>query len=115
MKNKETMPLAQYLYEVGKIKAEFLNLTKIVYPKDEEMINAAEYLSKQFEDASPNQEFLDGLRGFLAWATQTNANRNHVLTTLFHDLGEFNRNRHQLWFCPRTSMYGKYLTGASGA
>lgn len=61
-----------------------------------------------------SKEFVADLLGFMAYCSMDNIPRSKALTTIFHDLNEFEANRNKSWFCPRSFKYSKYLSGASG-
>ena len=114
MKNTKGLIVADYFQLRSRIIEETLNMTKSKYPKDNSMLGGVIDLTVALEVAEPNTEFVQDLWGFMQWANQTNQTKG-VLTTIIHDLGEFARNRNESWFCPRSSGYRKYLTGASGS
>ena len=94
---------------------EIKNNAAIIYKSDLETLGLIEKLISDtmiFCDPS-HKEFIDNIWGFMQWAGSANQDRGKSLTTLIHDLSEFNRNRDEKWFCPRTNGYKKYLTGAS--
>lgn len=107
MKNK-------YVEKRERLISEIVNLSQVIYKDDREMLSIVSDLTTSLEIADPNEEFINGMWGFMLWASnRTDVNSRSVLTTLLHDLGEFASNRHEKWFCPRTSGYQKYLSGAS--
>lgn len=118
MKSNQAYKEVKHADRRKRIIQDVINLCTIFYPNDEEMLNGVIGLTSDLAMAEWNQttiEFVDGMYGFMLWADNRNdVNSRSVFTTLVHDLGEFSRNRHENWFCPRTSGYTKYLSGASG-
>lgn len=106
----------KYVENRERVIADIMNAVKIQYPKDMEIVSGAIDLTVQLTVAPENEqskEFVNDLRGFLMYADMTQQPRSRVCTTLLHDLSEFARNRKESWFCPRTTGYSKYLSGAS--
>lgn len=95
--------------------SEFLNNVKIEYRNNREMIDMAIDLTVVLQVAEPNEQFVNDLRGFIVYCDMSinSIKRSSALTTIYHDLAEFRDNRKEDWFCPRTSGYSKYLSGAS--
>lgn len=87
---------------------------KYYYAGDNDVLSGVSELIAMLKVADPNEEFVRDLKGFMFWAEMTKQDGRSALTTIIHDLGEFAKNRHQSWFCPRSSGYAKYLTGAGG-
>jgi len=104
----------QYVVDRDDLISEIMNICHQVYPNDREMADISIDLTTVIMTSDPDRKFIDGLRGFIVWASMTNQKASSVFTTIIHDLGEFSRNRHESWFSPRTSRYDKYLTGAAG-
>lgn len=105
--------VTDYVKERDYVINEIINAAHVVYPKDREIMNVVINLTVELQVAKPDSCFVQDLHGFLNWASMTNQPYPSVLTTCIHDLGEFARNRTEKWFCPRTTGYRKYLTGAS--
>lgn len=112
--------IEKFTNERSTLIVDVLRLTKQAYPNDKQLQSGVVDLTVKLEMAPMDQQtvdFIDGMRGFMFWAGENSYNRpgaGSVLSTLIHDLSEFARNRHEKWFCPRTTGYQKYLTGASG-
>lgn len=114
IKDSEKKGPNSYVKARTKLITEFIRLAKAEYPnkEDKDLINGAIFLTTELEIApenKENREFVDDLLGFLEYADMKNIIRGSVLVTFYHDLGEFKKNRHQSWFCPRSSGYKKYL------
>lgn len=104
-----------YVEKRDRVIAITTDLCNQVYPNDGEMMEIAMDLTTQLMVADNNEDFINGMLGFILWAdSQRQApTKSSVFTTLIHDLGEFSKHRNEGWFAPRTSRYQKYLTGAS--
>lgn len=108
MKNNNSDYVASRDYVINEI----INNVRIAYGgTDDDILSGVGDLTTTLQCADPAPEFVADLKGFMLWARMTNQPRRAVLTTLIHDLREFSENRHQKWFCPRTTGYSKYLTG----
>lgn len=94
---------------------EILNMTQTVWRKDKAILNGVSDLTSDLMMVDPKEGsiFVQDMWGFMQWATAHKEDARAALTTIIHDLGEFSRNRKENWFCPRTSGYRKYLSGAS--
>jgi hypothetical protein len=120
MKKQKVYNPAVYVEQRDKMIADILNLVHQAYPNDTSLKSGVVDLTVELQVAPIDQKmvaFIDGMRGFMMWAGENASNRpgaGSVLSTLIHDLAEFARNRHEKWFCPRTTGYQKYLSGASG-
>jgi hypothetical protein len=118
-KTKQIDP-KKYVQQREYVIKEVLRVIKLKYhlPKDREIISRAANWTATLTVASPQEgnDFIDGLLGFMNWAgfQGTKIHLDEVVDTLMHDLASFVHERHEPWFCPRTSSYQKYLTGASG-
>jgi hypothetical protein len=110
----ETINLSKYIERRDRMIAEIINVTKTVWCNDNEMLDIAVLLTTALQVADPAQEFVDDLYGFMMWAGMKGEITGRALSTILHDLGEFKNNRDKNWFCPRTTGYSKYLSGASG-
>ncbi|MGB4776470.1 MAG: hypothetical protein WBP45_14935 [Daejeonella sp.] len=84
-----------------------LDLTDKVYYDDLEMADGMLSLTATLELAEPNEEFVNDLLAFIEFAETKKLDDHSVLTTVFHDLGEFRRNREKNWFSPRSSGYSQ--------
>lgn len=104
----------QYVIDRDNLINNIMNICHHVYPNDREMADISIDLTTVLMVSEPDRKFIDGLRGFINWASMTDQKASSVFTTIIHDLGEWSRNRHEDWFSPRTSRYDKYLTGAAG-
>lgn len=102
-----------YIKRRDDLIAQIIMDVKAVYPDDKEIMDGLMNLTTDLMVADPAEDFVNDLRGFRMWAATTNQNAQKVVSTILHDLSEFSRNRNQSWFCPRTTGYSKYLTGAS--
>jgi hypothetical protein len=102
----------KYAQKRDKLINYVIDLTKLVYPKDKDMITDVVNLTSSLLMSDPDDEFLNGMIGFINYADKAEDknrfNNSEILTTLIHDLGEFSRNRHEPWFLPRTHGYIKY-------
>lgn len=114
MKNLKSTVLLIYINNRQRLIDEIINNVKIVYKDDKKILMNVIDLTVELEMADRNDEFVDGMVGFITWASMTNQNASSTLTTLIHDLSEFARHRNESWFSPRTARYQKYLTGAAG-
>lgn len=105
----------RYVKERDWVIDQIMNNTRMIYSDDRDMMNHAMDLCVHLQVSEPDQEFVDGLRGFIFWSSDhaDKVSQGSALSTLLHDLNEFKNEGHEAWFCPRTSMYKKYLTGAS--
>lgn len=112
--NTKNLIVTDYVKMRDYVCDEILNNAKTVYPNDKEILLGVVDLVVYLKTSDPDARFVQDLKGFMMWAKMTNQDARHALTTLIHDLGEFMRNRHQEWFCPRSYGYAKYLTGAAG-
>lgn len=112
-KSTKGIKVTTYVEMRDRLIDEIINNVKTVYPNDNEMLSGVTDLTIQLKVAKPDIFFVQDLWGFCLWSSMTNQKPSSVLTTCIHDLSEFARNRHQNWFCPRTTGYRKYLTGAS--
>jgi hypothetical protein len=87
-----------------------IELTKKRYPKDREMMNSVIRLTEQFRlSFTAFAPTCDGMVGFIQWAKDNNQEDGPVLSTLLHDLGEFESNREESWFSPRTHRYAEFI------
>jgi hypothetical protein len=101
-----------YVETRDKMIDEILNNVKTAYPKDKEMLGIAIDLTVSLKVAEPSPTFVSDLMGFMYYCSMKKEKASTVLVTIMHDLGEFARNRNEVWFCPRTTGYNKYMTGA---
>lgn len=109
-----------YVQRRDKFISEFMNNIQREYRKSENLrdyTDRAIDLTVQLQVAPCNEanfEFVNDLLGLFAYAgINQKVARASVLTTVFHDLNEWEHNRNESWFCPRSSGYSKYLSGAS--
>lgn len=110
----KTITARSYVEQRDKLISDIVNLSHLAYPDDRKIKSNVIELTTILMIADNDQKFIDGMRGFMVWASMANKTPYSVLATLIHDLVEFSRNRYEPWFSPRTSRYEKYLTGASG-
>ena len=95
-------------------------LVKSIYPKDPEMERLIEGQIQTFESITltPRNEktanaFVEGLLGFVQWCKTQSTRKvedGEILTTFIHDLREYNCNRREAWFSPRSAGYRKFYT-----
>jgi hypothetical protein len=94
-------------------------LVEKIYPKDSEMKRIIEGQIQTFgntflltdEEKSVANDFVNGLLGFVQWCEKhdnVKVTDREILTTFIHDLSEFNRNRKESWFLPRSDGYKVY-------
>lgn len=81
---------------------------------DKELLNGVKRLVSTFEkNMNANSKAfyatLDGLVGFLHWIEDHPRYKTNLLTTLIHDLSEFERNRYETWYCPRSYNYAEFI------
>jgi len=111
--NTEFLIVSPYVKMRDSLIENILMDVKQVYPKDKEFLDCVVNLTTTLMTAEPDAKFVQDLQGFRIWAATTKQKTSSVVTTIVHDLSEFARNRKESWFCPRTTGYAKYLTGAS--
>ena len=93
-------------------------LVKSVYPKDTEMERLIEGQIQTFENtrtinSKVADAFVEGLLGFVQWCKTQSTRKvedSEILTTFIHDLREYNCNRREAWFSPRSAGYRKFYT-----
>lgn len=114
---QQTRPISPtYVEDRDHFITEVINNAQIEWRDDRQAISGVVELTTVLLTTEPDQDFLDGLRGFLVYCSlNTNVRRGEALATICHDLAQFRDHRDKDWFSPRTARYGKYLTGASGA
>lgn len=98
----------------AKLVSDILSATKSAWPNDKEIMSNVINLTTELECEEYDEKFINGLRGFMIYASITNIKATSALATIVHDLAEWSNNRFEAWFSPRTSRYDKYLSGASG-
>lgn len=104
--------MKKYIQNREYVISEFLNNVRIEYRENKELIDAATDLTVGLQVAPCNnisEKFVNNLRGFMIYAGMTNLDRQKTLATIYHDLGEFIKNRNESWFSPRCSGYSEYL------
>jgi len=89
-----------------------IHLAKLV---DVSMVKDAISLTVALEAAEPNEEFVNGMLGFINYASynKKDVSNSELLSTLLHDLIEFKYNRHHDWFLPRTFRYSQYANSSN--
>jgi hypothetical protein len=117
---KQAIDPITYVKERENVIKDIYRLIKMKYssPEDRGVISLVADWITSLVLASPQEanDFVLGIKGFLTWnnLVGNKCDLEDVVDTLMHDLKSFQNERHQPWFCPRTSGYRKYLTGASG-
>lgn len=86
-----------------------LDIVDHISPNNYEMLLGFACLLNHLKQAEPNETFLLDLKGFMFWAQMNGKVSLRTLADIFHDLREFENNRNEKWFCPRTSGYAKFL------
>jgi hypothetical protein len=99
-----------YIQRRNHISTELLNNIRSAFPDDFEVLSHAVDLCTILETSDPDQEFVDGIYGFMLYASDHDLDRRQAVSTIMHDLIEFKSNRHEAWFSPRTSSYTKYVS-----
>lgn len=99
----------QYKEQVAWIASKMRQLAKEVYPGDQEINQGVKHLLRELRKAEQNEEFTEALIGYYQYAISKKVRTQSILTTFFHDLGEFSMNRHRNWFCPRSGGYRQYF------
>lgn len=79
-----------------------------LFPSEEELNHALRNVN---DVEQPEAEtFIDGLIGFMKWATHNEVHKSStVLSNILHDINEYNENRNEDWFSPRTYRYIHHL------
>lgn len=61
-------------------------------------------------------EFVEGILGFFKWREDNKKDSRtdaEALGSILHDFAEWNKNRYEKWFCPRTSSYQQFYKDES--
>ncbi|MDD5013589.1 MAG: hypothetical protein PHW73_00620 [Atribacterota bacterium] len=85
------------------------DLVKLLHKNDDLMLSAVIDLTVVLEISETCEEFVNGMLGFINYATSNDVSNEILFGTLLHDLSEFKHNRFQSWFLPRTKRFQKYI------
>jgi len=97
-----------YIKKQNLIIDEVIKLTKKA--KSRKLLKGVMNLTEQFAlNAKDFPDTVDGMVGFIQWAKDNDQEKSLILTTLLHDLSAFVRHRMEVWYCPRTYDYAKYI------
>lgn len=83
-------------------------LTQTIYPGDLEMMIGVERLTNYLNRIDPDEDFINGMLGFINWMYKNDKPMSQLLTNLIHDAGEYRTNGNEDWFSPRTASYKEF-------